>query len=186
MESVLSDYRQKLQKVLDILIEDLKTIRTGRATPALLESLPVDAYGGSAKMKLLELASIANESPTSLLITPYDPAVIPDIEKALQTSALGFSAQTQGTRIRVLLPPMSAEQREKIIRLLSQKIEERRVAMRNVRDEARRDVKQMFEAKDITEDGKFRLEKEIDTISQSFMEKIQEQKERKESEIREV
>lgn len=185
MDNIISDFKQKADRTLENLKEDLSSVRTGRATPALLESMVVEAYGGT-KMKLRELASITTEGPQNLIVAPYDPSIIPDIEKAATSTSLGFSVRTEGTRIRVILPALTQEQREKLIKLVYSKIEEKREALRNVRDEGRKRVRGMMEKKEISEDQKFRIEKELDTVSQSYMQKVQEIKEKKEAEIRQI
>lgn len=179
-------FTQSSQKTIDSLKEDLKSIRSGRATPGLIEALQVLTYGGSTTLKLMELATITTDGPSALVINPFDPATAADIEKALQTSALGFNPQTQGSTITVRIPPLSQEQREKILKVIGQKIEEKKVQIRGHRDEARKKLRAQLDAKEITEDDKFRSEKEIDSKSQKYMEDIQEIKQKKEEEIMQV
>jgi len=182
----ISVFKQNSQKVIEGLKEDLKSIRTGRATPSLVENIIVEAYGGQTKLRMLELATITTEGPSALSIIPYDPSVITDLEKAILKSPLGISPSTQGNRIILKVPPLSAEQREKFIKLVGQKVEERKNMIRNLRDNARKSIKISFENKGTTEDEKFRTEKEIDTASHQFTEEIEKIRERKEEEIREV
>jgi len=185
MEPIFN-FKQETDKVILSLKEDLKTIRTGRASPALVENLVVEAYAGQSKLRLFELATITVEGPAALVIIPFDPSTVVDIEKAILKSPLGISPQTQGNRIIVRLPSLSGEQREKLAKLLSQKIEEKKVVIRGFRDEARKKIKLTMEAKDISKDEKFRLEKEIDNLTQKYMEEIQTIKESKEKEIIEI
>lgn len=182
----LSEFKQASQKVIDGLKEDLKSIRTGRATPSLVENIYVEAYGGQSKLRLLELATITTEGPSALLIIPFDPSVMSDIEKSILKSPLGISPAVQGNRILLKIPALSEEQREKFIKLASQKVEERKGIVRNLRDNARRSIKNSFEKKEITEDDKFRQEKEIDLASQKYIEEIETHRQHKETEIREV
>lgn len=182
----LNQFNQSAQKVIESLKEDLKSIRTGRATPALVENLMVLTYGGSATLKLMELATITTEGPAALSVSPFDPSVLSDIEKAILKSPLGISPAVQGNRIILRIPQMTSEQRDKFVKLVAQKIEERRGILRNLRDSARKSIKISYENKDISEDVKFRQEKEIDLASQKFMDEVQSIKERKEQEIREV
>lgn len=182
----INTFKTQTQQVISQLKEDLKTFRTGRANPALLENIIVEAYGGSTKLKLMELSSIATEGPTALVVVPFDPSTISDVEKAILKSPLGLSPQVQGNRIIVRIPPLSQEQREKYLRLLSQKVEEKKVMIRNQRDDARKKIKHMFDAKELTEDDKFRTEKEIDTITTQVTAEIQTHKESKEKELMEV
>jgi len=182
----MDNFKQSCLKVINNLKEDLKSIRTGRANPALIENLIVETYGGQTKLRLLELASIVTEGPTSLIVQPFDPSTIVDIEKAILKSPLGLSPAVQGNRIIIRIPALSQEQREKMIKLIGQKIEEKKVIIRNLRDEERKTIKNDLEKKNITEDDKFRLEKEIDNLTQEYTANIQTIRENKEEEIREV
>lgn len=180
------EFKSKAQKAVDFLKEDLKTIRTGRATPSLVENITVEAYSGSTKLRMMELATIVTEGPSALSISPFDPSTLQDIEKAILKSPLGMSPVVQGSRIIIKIPPLSEEQREKFIKLANGKVEEKKVQIRAARDDARRSLKEKFEKKEITEDAKFRIEKEIDTASSKFMEEIDVIRDKKEQEIREV
>mgnify|MGYP001614313079 FL=1 len=182
----LQDFKQQLSLTATALTEDLKTIRTGRANPIIVEQLVVDAYGGSTKLKLMELATITTEGPAALVILPFDPSTVPDIEKAILKSPLGLSPQVQGTRLIIRVPPLSEEQREKYVKLVNQKIEEKRNIVRNHRDDVRKKIKTQFDEKTMTEDEKYRTEKEIDIITQKANSQLLEIKEAKEREIREI
>lgn len=182
----LSAFKLQLQQTVSALKEDLKTIRTGRANPVIVEQLMVDAYGGSAKLKVMELASITTEGSAAVVIVPFDPSTVPDIEKAILKSPLGLTPQTQGTRIIIRIPPLSEEQRDKYAKLVGQKVEEKRNVIRNHRDDIRKKVKVSFDEKNLTEDDKFRLEKEIDTLTQNVNEELVVIKESKEKEIQAV
>lgn len=186
MDPVISEFQQNSEKSILYLKEDLKSIRTGRASPSLVENLIVETYGGQAKLKLYELASLSTEGPTTLIITPFDPSVIADVEKAILKSPLGISPQTQGSRILLRLPSMSADQRVKLTKLVGQKVEEKKVVVRGFRDGARKIIKLSFEKKETTEDNKFRLEKEIDNLTQKQMEELDKVKNNKEREISEI
>ncbi|NMB83786.1 ribosome recycling factor [Candidatus Roizmanbacteria bacterium] len=186
MHPIIADFKQNSQKIFSSLKENLKTVRTGRASPSLVENLMVETYGGQAKLRLFELASITTDGPTVIAILPFDPSVISDIEKAILKSPLGLSPQTQGNRILLRLPPLSEEQREKMTKLVGQMIEEKKNHIRSLRDDARKKIKLMFEKKEITEDDKYRLEKEIDNENQINTEEIQKIKENKDKEIHEV
>lgn len=185
MDNIISDFKQRSERAIDALKEDLKTIRTGRATPALVEGLIVEAYGGT-QMKLREVATLATDGPQALIVAPFDPSILQDIERSIQKSSMGFSAATQGTRIRLTIPPLSQEQREKLLKVVSQKIEEKRESVRIGRDEGRRRVRTMLEKKELSEDHKFRIERELDTAAQAFSQRILEIKEAKETEIKTV
>ncbi|MFA5136833.1 MAG: ribosome-recycling factor [Patescibacteria group bacterium] len=182
----LTEFKKQLLQTVLSLKEDLKSIRTGTANPSIIEQLVVDAYGGSTKLKLTELATITTEGPSALLIVPFDPNTITDIEKAILKSPLGLSPQVQGTKIVIRIPALSEEQREKYVKLVAQKVEEKKNVVRNHRDDVRKKIKISFDAKDMTEDDKYRLEKEIDIHTQKINGELLEIKEAKEGEIRKI
>jgi len=186
MDLLLTNLKSSFDKITDHLKEDLKSIRTGTANPALVENLSVETYGGSAKLRLLELATIVTEGPAMLAVMPFDPSIIADVQRAILKSPLGLSARTQNNRIMIAVPVLSQEQREKYLKLVGQKIEEHKNHLRQQRDDARKKIKADFETKNITEDDKFRLDKEIDNLTQQLMEEIQLIKDKKENEIRQV
>lgn len=183
---IVSTFNQQATKTISSLKEDLKSIRTGRASPSLVENLNVETYGGQSKLRLLELATIITEGSSSISISPFDPSVIQDIEKAILKSPLGLTPSTQGTRILIKIPSLNTEQREKYIKVVREKVEEKKVTIRNHRDDSRRIIKNSFEKKEMSEDEKYRLEKEIDAQSTKFMEEINIIRENKEKEIMEV
>ncbi|KKQ23140.1 MAG: Ribosome-recycling factor [Candidatus Roizmanbacteria bacterium GW2011_GWC2_37_13] len=182
----ISQFKASCQKVIESLKEDLKSIRTGRASPSLVENLTVETYGGSTRLKLMELSTIVTEGPIALSISPFDQSTIQDIERAILKSPLGLSPIVQSNRILLKIPPLSTEQREKFIKTAAELIEDKKNQIRNLRDNVRKSIKNSFEKKETTEDEKFRLEKEIDNISTLFTEEIQVIKDKKEAEIREV
>lgn len=183
---IVSTFSSQAQKTIESLKEDLKSIRTGRASPSLVENLIVETYGGQTKLRLLEMATIMTEGASSLSISPYDPSVIQDIEKAILKSPLGLTPSSQGTRIVIRIPSLNTEQREKYLKVVGEKIEEKKVTVRNHRDDSRKTIKNAFEKKEMSEDEKYRLEKEIDVESAKFMEEIDVVRKNKEKEIMEV
>ncbi len=183
MNDFVLEFRTNINKHIHQLREDLKGIRTGRAHTGMIEGLPVEAYGGSMKMKLLELASITTEGNDALVIMPFDPSTVQDIEKAILASPLGITPKTEGHRITVRIPPLSEEQRIKYTKLISQMVEETKNSIRRDRESIRKDIKNMFDAKQLTEDDKFRFEKDIDSETSKSNEELQNIKEKKEQEI---
>lgn len=186
MINLAADFKAFIQKIVNQLREDLKTIRTGRANPAILEGIIVETYGGQTKLKLNELSTITTDESAVLIITPFDPSTTQDVEKAILKSPLGINPQVQGTKILVRIPPLSEEQRLKLVKIINQKVEEKKTIIRNQRDEVRRKIKHQFEAKEMTEDQKFRLEKDIDTLTHNCMTEIDTVKKSKDQEIMEV
>lgn len=179
----LNDFRLKLSQTINHLQNNLATVRTGRATSALIENIVVSTYGGQAKLKVIELATIINEGAQTLLVTPFDQAVKNDLEKALRESNLGFSVSVSESQIRVKMPPLTEEQRQKYLKLVSQFCEEGREGIRRQRDEIRKKVREEFVHKELSEEQKYRLEEEIDKTAKEFTDKIEELKKHKEEEI---
>lgn len=178
-----NNFNKNADLIIEKLKEELRLIRTGAVNPALVENIIVETYGGQTKLKILELAAITTAPPQSLLISPFDPSTIKDIEKALLQSNLGASPVVQNNQILLKFPPLSTEQREKLAKLVNQLIETTRQKIRNLRDQERKAIKITFEKKEITEDQKFKKEKEIDTQTQKINETIEEIKTKKINEV---
>ena len=183
MEAEISEFEKQLEKIFEDLRTELLSIRTGRITPALVENLQVEVYGGSTKLKLLELATIVNQDPQTLLISPFDPSTLQEIEKALKTADLGATPQVQGQRIYLKFPPLTEEQRQKFVKVVGEVVEEHKKRVRGARDEVRKKVRIAFDENEITEDLKFSLFKRIDEITKKQTEKIENLKEKKIEEI---
>ncbi len=184
MDSVLNAFKTSTAALIENSKEELKGIRTGRANAGMVENLMVEAYG--SKMRLRELATIATEGPTAIVIVPFDPGTVKNIENAIIDSPLGFNPKTEGTKMYIRIPPLSEEQRVKYAKLANQMIEETKNYIRHAREDSRKKIKNMFDAKEIREDEKFRAEKEIDSITSNTTETLQSMKESKEKEIMEV
>ena len=184
MDSIITAFKQSTSQLIESAKEELKGIRTGRANGGMVENLTIETYG--SKMRLKELATIATEGPTAIVIVPFDPGTIRDIEKSILASPLGFSPKTEGSKMYIRIPPLSEEQRVKYAKLASQMIEETKTFIRHEREDSRKKLKNMFDAKEIMEDEKFRTEKEIDSITTKTTETLQTMKESKEKEIMEV
>lgn len=186
MNNIQTDFRNEAEKIINNLRTDLTSIRTGRASPSIVENITVETYQGQAKLKLLELASITASDAQTLNIIPFDMSTMKDIEKAILKSPLGMNPSTIGNKIVLKLPPLSEEQRHKILKVVNQKIEEKKEYLRIMRDNARKKIRHNFDLKQSTEDEKFREEKEIDNMSQKYNETISDIKHKKEKEIVEI
>ncbi len=186
MDTIYKSLKEKFEKSIEYCREELLSIRTGKASPAILESITILAYGGTSKLKMQELATVSITGPGSLLINPFDPATVQDIEKAILASPLGLTPRVDGKTIHITIPALSQDQRLKYQKMVSVKIEESKNALRGARDDARKQVKQLFEDKAITEDEKFAGEKEIDKITQEHSARLDEMKEKKDRELMEV
>lgn len=184
LDKILTEFINEANLAIDRLKKELGTIRTGKASPSLLDNIIVDAYGGQTRLKINELASVNIEGPTTLVINPYDPTVIADIEKAILKSPLHLTPQVKGKAIYLFLPPLSEEQRNNLQKLVSMKIEETKQTLRNFRDNVRKRVKKMFEEKQISEDQRFHFENSIDQEIKKYQETIESLKEKKINELK--
>ncbi len=182
----LSDSQLKMGKALEIIRADLGTLRTGRATPALVENIVVSVYGGSQKLKILELGTITTLDSKTLQITPFDPSIIEEISKGILTANTGFTPIIDGEVIRISIPSLSSERREEYLKLAKQKLEMGRVMIRQQRHEGMDQIKKMIEAKEISEDEEKRGEKDLQTLTDSFISEIEELGRKKEEELLQI
>jgi ribosome recycling factor len=173
-----------MEKSISVFIQELNTIRTGRANPSLIETLPVEYYG--TQTSLQELASISVPEARSLLIRPYDPSSLGNIEKAILKSDLGLMPNNDGENIRLVLPTPTEERRKELVRLVGSKAEETRVTIRNIRRESIRTLREFEEENMLTEDDLHMGEEEVQSITDKYTEKVDELAKRKEAEIMEV
>lgn len=173
--------RQKFEKVMELIKEDMATVRVGRAKPDLVENLPVLAYGG--KMRLVELATIQAPDTNMILITPYDKSVIRDIEKAISDSEMQLSGAVSGDSIRIVIPPLTQERRMDFVKLLKQKTESGKVMLRQARQDVKEKVDALKEQKTVSEDDIFMLHEQLDKITGEYNEKVEQMSRGKEEEI---
>jgi len=169
---------------LDSLEEDLSGIRTGRASPALVERLPVNYYGTNTPM--IQLASISVPEPRQLLIRPFDPASLKDIERAIMVSDLGLTPNNDGKVIRLSLPQLTEERRRELVRVVHNRMEETRVQIRNIRRDLIKDLREFEKESLISEDDEERGKKELQELTDKLNSKVGEVGDRKEKEIMEV
>src|SRR3989339_2283814 len=177
---------QKFQKVVDLVASDISGIRTGRATSAMVENIVCPAYGGTQFLKVMELASITVTDPTQIVISPWDKSIIGDIRKGLLEANLGFNPSIDGEVIRISIPPMTTEDREKYVKLLSSKLENGKVMIRQVRADEMHEIKKKFESKEITEDEKFSDEKILQDLTDKFIADIESKGEFKKQELLQI
>lgn len=182
----IASLKQKMLKAISVLQEDLSTIRTGRASPALVENVLITSYEGTQHLRLKEMATITTDGPKSILISPFDPTVISDIERGINSANLGFSAVIDSSVIRISLPSLTAERRDEFIKLAHTKLEGGRIMIRQIRHEAMNDLKKQFEYKLVSEDDKKRLEKDIQILTDEFMGEIEVLREKKDKELSEI
>jgi ribosome recycling factor len=183
MDPLAQDTKQRIQKVLDILKNDLATIRTGRATPSLVENIVVIVYGGTTKLKVMEVATIGTSDTHTLVLTPFDGSIIHEIQKSIEVANVGLNPVVDGNVIRISIPPLSQERREELIKAMKHKLENGRIMVRQVRHEAMEDIKKEFEGR---EDDIKRLEKEVQKLVDETMETIDEWGKQKEQELLQI
>lgn len=177
----MHDFQQKLNKSIERLRSDIATLRTGRATPALVENLEVDYYG--TKTPLKAIAAISAPEPRQLLIQPWDKNAIQSVEKAIENSSLGFNPVTDRDVIRLSVPELTEERRKELIKLLRKHLEEARIRVRRDRDEALKEIDEKERTKEISEDEKFRQKNEAQKIIDEINKKIDVMGATKEKEI---
>lgn len=184
LKEVYTEAETRMKGAIQSLEEDLAGIRTGRAHPALVEKLPVEYYG--TPTPLVQLASISVPEPRSLLIKPFDPATLKTIERSILASDLGLTPNNDGRQIRLNLPPLTEERRRDLVKLVHHRLEESRVAVRNVRRDMIKDLREFEEEKMISEDELKKGEEELQKITDRYIAEINAIGERKEKEIMEV
>lgn len=175
-------YELKMQAVLEYLEDELKKVRTGRAHPDMLDSVVVTVYG--SRMPLKQVANITVPEPQLLQVNPFDPSTVQPIVSAIRDdSSLGFNPTDDGRIIRVPVPPLTEERRREMVKQLGDKVEDSRIAMRNVRQDALKDAKRRKEAKELSEDDVKHIEKGIDDEMRDYNAKIDEIFKAKEKEV---
>jgi len=178
--------RTKMQQTVDLVSSDAGGIRTGRANSSLIEDLIIDAYGGTQKLKIKELSTITVPDAQTIVLDPWDKSIIGDIRKGITLANIGLNPSIDGEIIRISFPPLTTEDREKYVKLLSTKLENGKVMIRQLRGEAMRDVRESFEKKEISEDEKFDFEKKIQEITDEHIGKIEEIGKRKREELLQI
>lgn len=176
------DYEDRMQQAIAHCEEELKKIRTGRANPGMLEGIMVEAYG--SRVPILQVASITVPEPQQLAVSPFDPTNLQAVVKAIRDDqSLGLNPSDDGRVVRVSIPPLTTERRQQIVKQLGDKVEETRIALRNIRHDALKDAKAKKDAKELSEDDAKRIEKAMDDAMQSVQAKLDSLAKAKEQEI---
>ncbi len=173
--------KNEFNKILEHLNLDLKTLRSGRATPTLVENIMVNAY--NVKTPLKQLASIHTPEPRLIVIEPWDKGLLKDVEKGIADAQVNLTPNNDGSVIRIQIPPLTEESRKDIIKILHQKLEEGRISIRKLREEEMKNLKKSKENGDVSEDDFFKLQKQLQIIVDDFNEQIKNLGEQKEQEI---
>ncbi len=180
-DDVLLEAEERMEKCAEHLSSDYRGIKSGRATPGLVEGIRVDYYGSPTPLK--QLANIGAPEPALLVIKPYDASCLGDVEKAILKSDIGITPQSDGKVIRLPIPPLSQEQRKKYVKLAKDKAEAQRVAIRNVRRDANKEADGLKNDKELSEDETDGLKSEIDDLTKKYTGQVDELLESKTKEL---
>ena len=185
-QELIQTLKQKIEQLLDTLHTDLATIRTGRATPSLVENIVINSYGGTQRLKVIELATIAVSDAHTVVVTPYDQSIIHEIEKGIAEANVGLNPVVDGQIVRISVPSLSEERRQELIKLMKHKLENGRIMVRQARHDAMGDIKKWHTDKEISDDDMIRLEKETQRVIDEAMERIDSLGEKKEEELLQI
>lgn len=184
MHTFLTSKKLDFQSTIDHLQKGLSSLRTGRATPALVEDLVVSAYGSNMEIK--GLASISVPDARTLVIDPWDKSLTQNIEKGIRDVGIGLNPAVDGQVIRIVIPQMTEETRKQVVKIMKDKLEDARIRLRGVREEVREEIIKKEKEKEFSEDEKFKLFDELDKLTKEFNELVAQIGERKEQEIMEI
>jgi ribosome recycling factor len=182
-DEILFDAEERMEKAVTVLQDALRGLRTGRATPALVDSVRVEYYGSPTPLK--QMANISAPEPSLIVIRPFDPTVLKDIEKAILASELGLTPMNDGKLIRLGIPPLSGERRKQLTTRVKDLAEESRVAIRNVRRDANKAADQAEKDKVLTEDGCEQTKEQIQDLTKKYEGQVNSLAEKKSAEIME-
>ena len=180
-DEILFDAEERMDKAVDVFRNELRGLRTGRATPALVDSLRVEYYGSPTPLK--QLAQINTPDPQSIVIRPFDASALKEIEKAIRSSDLGMSPNNDGKMIRLTVPAMSGEQRQKLAARIKKSSEDAKVACRNIRRDANKAFDAAEKAKEMTEDDRDAGKEKVQELLKGFEDKVGEMGDKKSKEI---
>ena len=181
MTDILSNFQPAFEQVLEHLRAELSGVRTGRANPSLVENVQVEAYG--SRTPLVGLASLSVPDARTILIDPWDKSLLKDIEKGIIEAKLGVNPVVQGQQIRIALPMMTEENRKNLIKVVNEKLEQARIGVRGVRDQAKAEIQRAEKENEIAEDQKYKLLEQLDKVAAGFNERIKNIGAEKEKEV---
>lgn len=177
----ISDFKSDFDSAINFFKEDISGLRTGRASAAIVEDIMVEAYGTHQTLK--SLASINIPDAKTVNIDPWDKSILSAVEKAVRDCGLGLSPVNTGSQVRIFLPELTSERRNELIKILHQKEEAARIALRKVREEIKEMIKAAEDDKEITEDEKYRLQEDLEKMVKEYNDKVKEIADKKEGEI---
>lgn len=181
VEDILMDTEERMEKAVSVLKHNLSGIRTGRATPGLVDSVKVTVYGSQSPLK--QLASVGAPEPNQLVIRPFDPSTIKDIEKAIVASELGLNPQNDGRIIRINIPALSTDVRKKLVTRIKELAEEARISIRSIRRDANKAVETAEKEKTISEDDRDSTKEEIQELTKKFEDEVSELAKSREADV---
>ena len=184
IKELIADGKRRMDSAVEALRGEFNTVRTGRASTGLLDRLHVDYYG--ARTPLKQLANLATPDPRTISITVYDKSAVNAVVRAIQESDLALTPNTDGTVIRLNIPALTAERRKELVKHVKHMAEEARIAVRNVRRDVIADLKDLKKEGEISEDDEHRAEEEVQKLTDSYVERINELAHHKEQEILEI
>ena len=184
LEEISNEARAHMDKAVEHLHNELATIRTGKANASLLDSILVEYFG--QKVPLKQVANVTVPDPRLITVQPWDKSVVPDIEKAIQASELGLNPQSDGTLIRLPVPPLTEERRKDLVKVARRMGEEARVSLRNIRRHANDELKKLEKGHDISEDNMHTKQEEIQKVTDTHVKNVDATIEAKEKEIMEI
>jgi ribosome recycling factor len=182
-DEILLDCEERMEKAVNVFRDELRGLRTGRATPALVDSLRVEYYGSPTPLK--QIAQISCPEPQQIVIRPYEATMLKEIEKAIRSSDLGMSPNNDGKIIRLNVPAMSGDQRTKMAARIKKSAEEGKVACRNIRRDANKNFDAAEKAKEMTEDDRDKGKEDVQALLKQYEDKITEMADKKTKEIME-
>lgn len=183
-EDVIKDAKSRMQKAVEATRREFSSVRTGRANPALLEQVKVDYYGVSTPIN--QVATVTVPEPRLLVVAPWDKKMVKDVERAILKSELGLTPSSDGAVIRLPIPPLTEERRRDLAKVVRRQTEEGRVAVRNIRREAKEMIEELEEAGEVSEDGAKRALEELQKLTDEFVAAVDKALEAKEKEIMEL
>src|SRR5437667_5774187 len=182
-DEILFDAEERREKAVNVFRDELRGLRTGRATPALVDSIRVEYYGSPTPIR--QLAQISTPDPQQILIRPFDASSLKDIEKAIRSSDLGMSPNNDGKMIRLTVPAMSGEQRQKMVARIKKSAEDAKVALRNIRRDANKHFDVAEKDKEMTEDDRDKGKEDVQKLLKTYEDKVADMAEKKSKEIME-
>lgn len=184
MSNFVSDNHEEFSNVIEFFKHDIASLRTGRANTLMLDGVQVEAYG--VMNSLNGVANITVADSRSFIITPWDKGIVKAVEKGIVEANLGLGIVNEGDKIRLSIPPLTEENRKDLVKKLNERLEKARISLRQVREDVKGQIEEAFEAKEITEDEKFRNEKELDDFIAKKNDELKDIRDKKEKDIMEI